>query len=123
MSPVTWNSVPARAWRIRPSAARIPLAAAATVGFFSMARSIASLNVTRMAGDGAVCADVAAAAACTASTASAHRATFAQRSPLRLPFAANAFDNDIENRNEREVQERGGQHAAGDGGADRVPGL
>ena len=44
--------------------------AAATEGFLSTARSIASLNVTRITGDGAVCADAGEAGlrACARST-------------------------------------------------------
>ncbi len=51
--PNTCGRVAARAWRISPSARRMPVAAATTVGFFSIARRIASSKVTRSLGVGA----------------------------------------------------------------------
>src|SRR5437762_6322152 len=62
---------------------------------------MASANVMWTTGGGAVCACAATAIALSAA-------------------AANALDDNIENRNEGEVQERRRDHAAGDGGADRV---
>src|SRR6185436_2321197 len=82
----------------------MPAAAPATVGFFSWARAMASANVTRTTGAGA-CAPAPAALTLSATT------------------TTEAFDHDIEDRNESEIQERRRDHAAGDGGAHRVARL
>src|ERR1051326_1717242 len=105
MLPASWKSVAARACRTSPSARRMAAAAAATVGFFSCARRIASSNVTRIAGAGGPCAPAIAA------------------HTLNATPAAQALDDDIQPWNERKVQERRRDHAAGHRGADRVPRL
>src|SRR5262245_50398081 len=96
--PVAWSSVAARAWRISPSARRIPAAAAVTVGLFSCARRIASAKVTLTVGEGSVCAPAGSAHTLSAT-------------------ATETLDHHIQDRNERKVEERRRDHAAGHRGA------
>src|SRR5262252_9988509 len=101
----------------------MPAAASATVGLFSCARRIASLNVTRTTGAGA-CALAAwpqssARIDAVAREATAERAETAERNlfgalcgvcacfpglPLH-PTTSDALDDHIQNRNERQIQE------------------
>src|SRR5438477_3638231 len=98
------------------------VAAAATDGFLSTARSMASLKVTRMTGSGAW-ADIEAV------MQNATRAAVTGRRALRschasaLALETDALDDDIQHRNECEIEEGRREHAAGDCGADRMTRL
>src|SRR3954462_15223884 len=105
----------------------MPAAAAATGGFFSWARAIASANLTRTTGAG-VWAASDGATSVNAATATAPGAMIAENILFSALAAlgdcartpTDALDDDIKNRNEREIQKRRRNHAAGHGGADRV---
>src|SRR3954468_2554258 len=113
--PVSWNSVAARARRTSASARRMPADAAATVGFFSCARWIASANVTRTTGAGAVCVCVCADTAITERNAVMKSCAIVKtQHALHVTTPSQALDHHIQHGDEREVQERRGDHASGD---------
>src|SRR4030095_11970860 len=89
----------------------MPAAAIADDGFFSIARLIASSNVTRSVGTG-----------CAITTALVRSSTAVA---VLTPFTSgpNGFHDDVQNRNEREIEKRGDEHAAGDGRTDRMARL
>src|SRR6266536_574891 len=96
---------------------------------------MASANVTRTVGIGAWAnANVPARQSPMASVAQAFRPAIAGLKPCATKTrfrcrqsssatASNALDHDIQDRDEREVQECRCDHAAGDGGADRMARL
>src|SRR5262245_37993150 len=110
------------------SARMMPAIACAMVGLFAIARSIACANVRRSR----------PWATTVEGTSTSKRTPVAQtfmicatrslgmRVALRddeLSCSPQRLDDDIQNRNKQNVQERREQHAARDGGADRVPAL
>src|SRR5438046_1026273 len=95
----------------------MPVAAAVTVGFFSCARRMASLNVSRTTGAGVVCADARLAVSASAPNVSARAVRLRDTTPPQ------ALDDDIQNGNEPEVQKRRRDHAARHRRADRVTRL
>src|SRR5205823_10719621 len=105
-----------------------PAAAVCEVGFFSTARLIASANVIRSAGAGVCACPVEQRSMEQTRTPGVKPRTTGRYltrrfGPSGLTTPANALDDDIQHRNERQIEERRGDHAARDGRADRVPRL